>query len=269
MHKGLFFAILLLDAPSNDAELMRRSPVYCRLVQRWITGAFACTMSRTAHVSVQADHPGWQGSGRGSCWNKAGDWTHRVLTESHYHHLDISPICGPNIWLAESLPELDGAFKELGRLMMEVAVTSDNDFYGNPHILTCRPNVWPGESLPKLETAFKELGRLMMEVGLRLTEHCDRYVAAHSAAAAPDALQQILLRSPCPKVTLRSPCPSLISFRGVRKTNSYPPAAPPRGRTPFSFKLALPAPRCGAPRCPAADTASLPLPQGALHLLAQ
>ena len=70
-----------------------------------------------------------------------------------------------------------------------------------------RPNIWPGQDLPELEGAFKDLGRLMMDVGLRLTEHCDRYVAACSAPARADMLQQILLRSPCPKV----PCPHVLS----------------------------------------------------------
>ena len=66
--------------------------------------------------------------------------------------------------------------------------------------LRCRPNVWPGEALPELEPAFKELGRLMMDVGLRLTEHCDQYVAQRGGPPQPGTLQQILLRSPCPKV---------------------------------------------------------------------
>jgi hypothetical protein len=64
-----------------------------------------------------------------------------------------------------------------------------------------RPNIWPGEALPELEPAFKELGRLMMDVGLRLTEHCDQYVAQHGSTAQSGPLQQILLRSPCPKVS--------------------------------------------------------------------
>ena len=64
-----------------------------------------------------------------------------------------------------------------------------------------RPNIWPGKALPELEPAFKELGRLMMDVGLRLTEHCDRYMAQHGSPAQPGTLQQILLRSPCPKAS--------------------------------------------------------------------
>ena len=64
-----------------------------------------------------------------------------------------------------------------------------------------RPNIWPGEALPELEPAFKELGRLMMDVGLRLTEHCDRHVAQRGSPVQQGTLQQILLRSPCPKVS--------------------------------------------------------------------
>jgi hypothetical protein len=64
-----------------------------------------------------------------------------------------------------------------------------------------RPNIWPGKALPELEPAFKELGRLMMDVGLRLTEHCDQYIAQRGSPAQPGTLQQILLRSPCPKVS--------------------------------------------------------------------
>jgi hypothetical protein len=30
MHKGSYYANPLLDAPSNDPELMRRFPAYCR-----------------------------------------------------------------------------------------------------------------------------------------------------------------------------------------------------------------------------------------------
>jgi hypothetical protein len=63
-----------------------------------------------------------------------------------------------------------------------------------------RPNIWPEKALPELESAFKDLGRLMMDVGLRLTEHCDQYVAQHGSPMQPGTLQQILLRSPCPKV---------------------------------------------------------------------
>lgn len=72
----------------------------------------------------------------------------------------------------------------------------------------CRPNIWPDKALPELEPAFKELGRLMMDVGLRLTEHCDRFVAQRSRSAQPDTLQQILLRSPCPKGRLLHYFPS-------------------------------------------------------------
>lgn len=64
-----------------------------------------------------------------------------------------------------------------------------------------RPNIWPGKALLELEPAFKELGRLMMDVGLRLTEHCDQYVARRGCLVQPGSLQQILLRSPCPKVS--------------------------------------------------------------------
>lgn len=82
-------------------------------------------------------------------------------------------------------------------MVPESWVRDDHSMFSMLH----RPNIWPEEALPELDPAFKELGRLIMDVGLRLTEHCDQYVARCSSFPQTGTLQQILLRSPCPKVS--------------------------------------------------------------------
>lgn len=114
--------------------------------------------------------------------------------------------CRPNIWPWEALPELEGSFKDLGRLMMEVRAAAHGAhiqdscmqlLHGQP---ACQIRVRTGTAF--LREVYR--GWFALQVGLRLTEHCDRYVAHRSATAGPNTLQQILLRSPCPKVAYLS-----------------------------------------------------------------
>ncbi|PON44427.1 Oxoglutarate/iron-dependent dioxygenase [Trema orientale] len=63
----------------------------------------------------------------------------------------------------------------------------------------CGSNIWPHSALPELERAFKALGQLMYDVGLMLAHHCDRYVSKVMKMGEDGGLENILLRSRCPK----------------------------------------------------------------------
>ncbi|KAH7511881.1 uncharacterized protein LOC107431865 isoform X2 [Ziziphus jujuba] len=63
----------------------------------------------------------------------------------------------------------------------------------------CGSNIWPDSALPELEVAFKALGKLILDVGLLLAYHCDGYVSKVMKVGEDEGLQQILLRSRCPK----------------------------------------------------------------------
>ncbi|KAJ7956597.1 2-oxoglutarate (2OG) and Fe(II)-dependent oxygenase superfamily protein [Quillaja saponaria] len=63
----------------------------------------------------------------------------------------------------------------------------------------CGSNIWPNSALPELEVAFKALGKLMLDVGLMLAYHCDQYVSKGLNRLEDEGLEQILLRSRCPK----------------------------------------------------------------------
>ncbi|KAF3441946.1 hypothetical protein FNV43_RR15862 [Rhamnella rubrinervis] len=63
----------------------------------------------------------------------------------------------------------------------------------------CGSNIWPDSALPELEVAFKALGKLILDVGFMLAYHCDRYVSKVMKMDEDEGLEQILLRSRCPK----------------------------------------------------------------------
>ena len=75
--------------------------------------------------------------------------------------------CRPNVWPRRELPELEGAFKELGALIIEV-------------------------------------GLLLAQ---RCDAYVAAAGAAAAAAAAPGRLHDVIARSPCPKVTPLVPLP--------------------------------------------------------------
>ncbi|KHN32409.1 hypothetical protein glysoja_026303, partial [Glycine soja] len=186
--KGSFYANPILDTPTTEASLIQRYPSYCR----------------------------------------------------------------SNIWPRNALPELEVAFKALGKLIFDIGLmlAYHCDQYvskgmkihkdeGLESILHrsrchkgrllyyfpsqqgypsyCRSNIWPRNALPELEVAFKALGKLIFDIELMLSYHCDQYVSKGMKIHKDEGLESILHRSRCHKGRLLYYFPSQ---QGVPDGNS-------------------------------------------------
>lgn len=77
------------------------------------------------------------------------------------------------------------------------------------------PNIWP-ESLPDLQEAFMDLGSLIVDVGLKLAQHCDKYLSNNLNDLPANFMQSLIDNSITHKGRLLHYFP--ISFKDAEPT---------------------------------------------------
>jgi hypothetical protein len=106
----------------------------------------------------------------------------------------------PNIWPTAHLPSMEHAFKDLGRLIVQVPQGPHNLTYHAGHDIS---SFEPRVSFGKL-TWRMLLGGFVVgcQVGLLVAKQCDSLVHSRCPTYPPDRLHQMLTHSRCCKARL-------------------------------------------------------------------